>query len=419
MSDLRTAHDRADRVHRVPAALPAGSGLVALLLCAAAPAPAAAQVSAAVAGHVGRSAAVPSGSTVNIAGEVARGALGIRVGAGMDAAGTPFAPMSSNESAAYDAWTADADVGLNLGRVPLLDRLLGGSNPTAFIGLGMAGMPVDQAVGADQIEIVPTWSYGARAGVPLLSWLSIEGEARHRAALDDESIEDYPLRDDWEYRVGLALRFGGAPRARATTIPAPRRGGTGSDRGTRTVGTRDERRGASAAEIADNAIDLGERYLGTPYVWGGESPSGFDCSGFVQYVFRHQGIELPRVSRDQAHAGRALAPSLDGAARGDLLFFASDGRTVSHVGIYAGNGRMLHSSSSGAGVRYDDLSGNRGRWYVEHLVAVRRVIDGGTLVWPAEYAGVDSSDDMPERSMPLDDAFRTLVGEAGDEDAPQ
>jgi cell wall-associated NlpC family hydrolase len=203
---------------------------------------------------------------------------------------------------------------------------------------------------------------------------------------------------------------------RASSPRGPRSGGrTVPARGTRTV---DTRRAASAAEIADRTIGLGERYIGTPYVWGGESPAGFDCSGFVQYVYRRQGIELPRVSRDQARAGRALPTSLDGIARGDLLFFAGDGRTVSHVAIYAGDGRILHSSSSGRGVRYDDLGGGRGGWYVRHLVGVRRVIEDGYLPWPETYAAADGDDTMPARAMPLDEAFDALVGDRGDEGAP-
>ncbi|HEX6587554.1 MAG TPA: NlpC/P60 family protein, partial [Longimicrobiales bacterium] len=133
---------------------------------------------------------------------------------------------------------------------------------------------------------------------------------------------------------------------------------------------------------------------------------------------RH-GISLPRVSRDQAHAGRALPTSLAGIARGDLLFFAGDGRTVSHVGIYAGDGMMLHSSSSGRGVRYDDLRGSRGGWYVNHLVGVRRVIEDGWYPLESMYADADDAGaTMPGRALPLDDAFDALVGDHGDEDAP-
>ncbi|HJQ19890.1 MAG TPA: C40 family peptidase [Gemmatimonadaceae bacterium] len=120
-------------------------------------------------------------------------------------------------------------------------------------------------------------------------------------------------------------------------------------------------------------IPTAERYIGVPYRWGGTSPStGFDCSGYTQYVFAKHGVRLPRTSRSQAFAGanirdyRALRP-------GDLIMFAEDGKPISHVAIYAGHDRIIHSSSSGAGVRYDDLTSRRGTWFRTHMVVARRV----------------------------------------------
>jgi cell wall-associated NlpC family hydrolase len=128
---------------------------------------------------------------------------------------------------------------------------------------------------------------------------------------------------------------------------------------------------ASAAGILATA----KRYLGTHYQYGGESPtSGFDCSGFVQYVYGRHGVNLPRTSREQASAGSAVPLAVEFLQPGDLLLFASTGRAVNHVAIYVGDNRILHSSAGAGGVVYDDLTTARGKWYLQRHVASRRVL---------------------------------------------
>ena len=125
-------------------------------------------------------------------------------------------------------------------------------------------------------------------------------------------------------------------------------------------------------------IPTAEKFIGVKYKWGGTSPTGgFDCSGYVQYVFRKHGVELPRTSRAQAAAGNRVPLSFDGLRTGDLIMFAQGGidggRPISHVAIYAGNRRIIHSSKSGQGVRYDNLMSSRGQWYRDNAVVARRV----------------------------------------------
>jgi cell wall-associated NlpC family hydrolase len=128
---------------------------------------------------------------------------------------------------------------------------------------------------------------------------------------------------------------------------------------------------ASAAGVLATA----KRYVGTDYRYGGESPvSGFDCSGFVQYVYSRNGIQLPRTSRQQASSGKAVPLGVASLRPGDLLLFASSGTTVNHVAIYVGDNRILHSSAGAGGVVYDDLSTPRGKWYLQRHVASRRVL---------------------------------------------
>lgn len=130
-----------------------------------------------------------------------------------------------------------------------------------------------------------------------------------------------------------------------------------------------------ARGTAASVLATAERYLGTRYRYGGSSPSmGFDCSGFVQYVFGRNGIELPRTSRLQASAGVELPLDLQSLQPGDLLLFASRGSRVNHVAIYVGGNRILHSTAGAGGVVYDDLSTPRGKWYLKRHVGSRRVL---------------------------------------------
>jgi len=128
-----------------------------------------------------------------------------------------------------------------------------------------------------------------------------------------------------------------------------------------------------ATTAASRLLRTGEEYIGVPYVWGGNTPSeGFDCSGFTKYIFAKQGITLPRTSREQARVGREIPADFHDLVPGDLMFFAEPGEAISHVAIYAGNGRILHSSSSNGGVGYTDLNAG-GDWFVAYFVEARRV----------------------------------------------
>jgi peptidoglycan DL-endopeptidase CwlO len=115
--------------------------------------------------------------------------------------------------------------------------------------------------------------------------------------------------------------------------------------------------------IGRRAVSLARRELGVPYVWGGESPAGFDCSGLVAYVYGHLGINLPRVAADQYRAGPHVPRSM--LRPGDLVFFHGLG----HVGIYIGGGRFIHAPHTGDVVRISSLSG----WHDETYVGGTRV----------------------------------------------
>jgi cell wall-associated NlpC family hydrolase len=114
-------------------------------------------------------------------------------------------------------------------------------------------------------------------------------------------------------------------------------------------------------KAARGAVALAQAYLGTPYVWGGESPAGFDCSGLAQYVYAKMGIDIPRTTFDQFKTGASVPKSR--LRPGDLVFFAgSDGSTSNpgHVGIYIGHGKFIEAPHSGATVRVSNLAGYPG-----------------------------------------------------------
>lgn len=161
------------------------------------------------------------------------------------------------------------------------------------------------------------------------------------------------------------------------------------------------------SDVSRRIVSTAENYIGTPYRRGGMSPSsGFDASGFVRFVFSRLGVNLPRASRDQARVGQRVRNDWKVIAPGDLLLFEDDGG-INHVAIYVGRNRIIHSSATGGGVRFDDLDTERGRWFLEHLVAVRRVTPDvrGLLLdlargYPSDIGrDVDGPDHAPKASM--------------------
>ena len=194
------------------------------------------------------------------------------------------------------------------------------------------------AIAAALVAAAPTLAWGQGRALPVLGAVRIDGAV--------DPAHPYTSRG--------ALRTRSRPEATFSSLDLPSL--------------------ANASLTARNLLLAARGFMGTPYVWGGTSPGGFDCSGFTKYVFARHGVTLPRTSREQSRAGDGVPLDFDAFLPGDILLFAEPGEAISHVAIYVGSGRIIHASSAMGGVNYLDLDGDRGAWYVQNLVSVRRLL---------------------------------------------
>lgn len=280
-------------------------------------------------------------------------------------------------------WGADADAVAYLESYNYNQHVL--FTPYAFAGLSTT------AVDSGRYRVMHQgWSYGGGLLAPMGSAFGAFAEMRWRMSQYVLPNAENALPAQREMRLGVSFRVGGGGTATEVVHllsaadmasledPAPSR-------------------------AASRVISTAEKYVGTPYRRGGVSPSsGFDAPGFVRFVFSMLGVNLPRLSRDQARVGERVRPDLSSLSPGDLVMFQDDGG-INHVAIYVGRARIIHSSETGGGVREDDLNSDRGRWFLDHLAAARRVIPDarGMLLdlargFPSDVpSGADGPDHAP------------------------
>ncbi|MGE0439922.1 MAG: C40 family peptidase [Gemmatimonadales bacterium] len=123
--------------------------------------------------------------------------------------------------------------------------------------------------------------------------------------------------------------------------------------------------------VLDAALDA----MGTPYKWGGTDGNGFDCSGLIQYSYAKAGLAVPRRSVDQARFGSGVGTDARELLPGDILVFsAQPGGSASHVGLYLGDGRFIHSATGGTQISRLDPEDPAGRWWVQRWLDARRVL---------------------------------------------
>ena len=208
-----------------------------------------------------------------------------------------------------------------------------------------------------------SWSAGGGWELHVVSGLSLAADVRYRGFFDAEP-------GGLQLAGSVSFRWG-----RKSAAPPPAGTPPATPASSAASGTVAENAAALRAGVVASArAGMGKAYL---YGGTGQGDDGFDCSGLIQYAYGQQGITIPRVSTQQATEGVAISKSLDALAPGDILTFASQpgGSTVSHVGLYLGNGRFIHSSSS-KGVKESALSGTDpdGQWWYVRWVGARRII---------------------------------------------
>ncbi len=129
------------------------------------------------------------------------------------------------------------------------------------------------------------------------------------------------------------------------------------------------------AEDKKKLLDYAKYFKGGKYIWGGTTPKGFDCSGYVQYLYKKSKINLPRTA--WAQSKRGMPVDKKNLEKGDLLFFLTDkkrGIPVTHVGIYIGNGEFIHAASKKKGIIISPITHGH---YADTFVSARRVLKKG------------------------------------------
>ena len=180
-----------------------------------------------------------------------------------------------------------------------------------------------------------------------------------------EEVEIFGFNSGW-YKVRYEGQIGYIRSDLVTLLEKPLnntgRAATSSDDETSSGSTSTE------ADLGQQIATYAQQFVGYPYVYGGSSPSGFDCSGFMQYVFSQFGYSINRTATAQLANGYSVA--YEDLRPGDIIYFGY-GSTASHVGMYIGNGQFVHAENSSTGVVITDLSVS---WYANRYLCAHRIV---------------------------------------------
>ena len=253
-----------------------------------------------------------------------------------------------------------------------------GGGPYAVFGVGAGlGSPHSQSFSS----MWASWSAGAGYELAPASFLRVGLEARWREISLDR-------RDGLEFAAGFSVNLPGgrkrsspppgladASHADQNDSPRPASSAPLSDPPGAPLPT-----GGAAASagsrLADSVIATATEVMGRPYQYGGtgNDGGGFDCSGLIQYAYGQHGVTLPRRSVDQARQGKKVKKDVKSLRPGDLLTFSNRGGPVTHVGLYIGDRRFIHSATRGVQVSTLSADDPYGRWWHRRWVGVRRIL---------------------------------------------
>lgn len=242
-----------------------------------------------------------------------------------------------------------------------------GEGPYLVAGVG-GGLGSESSNGFSKLW--GSWSAGGGYDLQPVSFLSVGAEGRWQQL----SLSG---REGVRLSVGLSVHLGGGPASRVpgrtrvqpagpTTMPGAAGSSVSPIPGT----------GPAPATLTDSIVATATEAMGRPYTYGGTGADGegFDCSGLIQHAYGKHGIALPRRSTDQAREGRKIDRQLKLLATADILTFSNRGGRVTHVGLYIGGGRFIHSATRGVQVSTLSAEDPYGRWWYQRWVGVRRIV---------------------------------------------
>jgi len=230
--------------------------------------------------------------------------------------------------------------------------------PTVFVGLaGGIG-------GGNQQRLWAAPSFGMRMPFVVLGSLRVMAEGRWRAFTFDG-------RNGVEVGLAIGLRTHRhasefQPESAGLIAPPP-------------IAEILRARGIpeAKAQLLGDVVRTALEEMGQPYVWGGtgNGNGGFDCSGLIQYAYGRHNVPIPRTSAGQAIAGIAIPPDIEKLLPGDILVFSDRGDSPTHVGLYVGEGKFIHSASRGVMLSRFSDDDSDGRYWLKRWIGVRRVVE--------------------------------------------